>query len=137
MGRPNWKKFQNIVNEMITDTMGAEPCKIRIKGDITYDMETGETSQTEEVLDIKCALIPTNKDDLKDLPEGNRDRETRKVFTVEAIPTTAIFQSLFDNTRYEVIVPSVAYQAGGLTHCYRTIIGKIEIDTPIESEDNE
>lgn len=137
MGKPNWKKFQKVVNEMVNETMGGEPCTVTIFGDITYDMETGEEYQTEEVLDIKCALIPTNKDDLRDLPEGNRDRETRKVFTIEPIPTTAIFTSLFDNTRYEIIVPSVAYQAGGLTHCYRTMVGKIETDTPLEYEDNE
>lgn len=123
---PNWAKFQKIVKEMVTDTMGAEPVIIETPGEITYDFDIGEIEKEPTREEINLALIPTNKDDLKDLPEGLRDRATRKIFTVNPIPKNAILISKFDKIQYEVIVPSVAYTAGALVHCYRTYIGKIE-----------
>lgn len=126
MAKPNWKKFQTVVHEMINTTMGAETCTITIPGYITYDTENGETESASSSYTIKSALIPTNKDDLKDLPEGYRDKVIKKLFTIDYIPTNAKIVSNFNNETFEVIVPSVAYQAGGMTHCYRTFIAKIE-----------
>lgn len=123
---PNWKKFQTIVNQMIADTMGAEPVIIETPGEITYDFEVGEIENEPTREEVNLALIPTNKDDFKDLPEGYRDRATRKIFTVNPIPNNALIITKFDGIQYEVIVPSVAYTAGGLVHCYRTYLGKIE-----------
>lgn len=132
---PNWKRFQKIVSNMIENDLGAEPLEITTPGEITYDFDKGEVQLEPTVENIKSALIPTNKDDLKDLPEGLRDKVIRKLFTVKPIAKNATIKSLFDNVEYEVIVPSAAYQAGGLTHCYRTFLGRIEnqeLDEDIE-----
>ena len=126
MAKPNWKRFQTVVHEMINTTMGAETCTIKFPSYISYDSETGEHETQEEEMQIQSALIPTNKDDLKDLPEGYRTKVTKKIFTIEPIPDYAKIISDFNGEEFEVIIPSVAYQAGGLTHCYRTFIGKIE-----------
>lgn len=135
---PNWGKFQKIAQTMITDTLGAEPVIIETPGEITYDFDRGEVEQAPTRVEVNLAIIPTNKDDLKDIPEGLRDRSTRKVYTINPIPKNALLISKFDKIQYEVIVPSVPYQAGGLTHCYRTFLGKIEnsklADLPINNE---
>lgn len=123
---PNWGRFQTIVHQMITDTMGAEPVILETPGEIVYDFDIGEIEKEPTQEELNLAIIPTNKDDLKDLPEGLRDRATRKIFTVNPIPKNAKIISKFDAIQYEVIVPSVAYTAGGLVHCYRTYLGKIE-----------
>lgn len=123
---PNWKRFQSIVSKMIQTDLGAEPVEITTPGEITYDFDKGEIESAPTVETVNLALIPTNKDDLKDLPEGERDKSTRKIFTVKPIAKNATIKSLFDDIEYEVIVPSVAYTAGGMVHCYRTYLGKIE-----------
>lgn len=123
---PNWNRFKNIVSQMITTDLGSEEVIITTPGEITYDFDTGEQVSELKTEPMKLALIPTNKDDLKDLPEGARDKATRKIFTEKPIAKNATIKSLFDGNEYEVIVPSVAYTAGGLVHCYRTYLGKIE-----------
>lgn len=123
---PNWKKFQTVVHDMINNTMGADPCTITIPGDVTYDLETGESYSEDEEKSIKSALIPTNRDDLVDLPEGLRDKVIKKIFTIDYIPANATIVSDFDQEEYRVAVPSVAYRAGNLTHCYKTLLAKNE-----------
>lgn len=57
------EKFQSVVDDMINNTMGAEPCTISTPTVTEYNMETGEEETQYETINIKCALIPTNKDD--------------------------------------------------------------------------
>lgn len=123
---PNWQRFQKIVNQMITKDLGNETVTISTPDEVIYNFETGEEEVLKQVKQFKTALIPTNKDDFKDLPDGLRDRVTKKIFTTEPIPRYANIVSDFNGEEYEVIVPSVAYTAGGLVHCYRTFIGLIE-----------
>lgn len=140
---PNWSKFQKIVNKMITSDLGNETVTITTPGVVNYDFITGEHEGADVVDEIKTALIPTTKDDLKDLPEGLRTKVTKKIYTTVEIPRYAKIESDFDKEKYEVIIPSVAFTAGGLVHCYRTFLGKIEnISTPVpinqeEAENNE
>lgn len=134
---PNWKKFQHVVHDMINNTMGADPCIIKIPSEISYDLETGETFGEDEEIQIKSALIPTNKDDLADLPEGYRDRVVKKIFTIDYIPSNAKVVSEYNNEQFEVISPSVAYRSGNLTHCYRTLIAKIETTITGNTEKDE
>ena len=65
---PNWNRFKNIVSQMITTDLGAEEVIITTPGEITYDFDTGEQVSELKTEPMKLALIPTNKDDLKDLP---------------------------------------------------------------------
>lgn len=123
---PNWKKFNKIVNQMITKDLGNETVTISTPDEVIYNFETGEEEVSKNISKMQTALIPTNKDDFKDLPDGLRDRVTKKIFTTEPIPRYANITSDFNGEQYEVIVPSVAYTAGGLVHCYRTFIGLIE-----------
>lgn len=123
---PNWKKFQGKVYEMIDTTLGAMECVITTPVEITYDFINGETETQQTNIEVKAALIPINKDDLKDLPEGLREKATRKVFTKEPISRNATITSVFDNTEFQVVMPSAPMTAGGMVHCYKTFIGKIE-----------
>lgn len=139
---PNWKKFQNITHNMIEDMLGGMPCTITTPSYVVYDTLTGEEKVNNEVTHINLTLIPTNKDDLKDLPEGLRDRKIAKIYTVEPIEGSPIITTDFDGINYEVVVPSVAYTAGGMVHCYRTFIAKIETDgirpiPPIEDNNDD
>ena len=123
---PNWSKFQSIVNNMITSSLGNETVTIVTPGTVTYNFETGESETSTTTSTLNTALIPTTKDDFKDLPEGLRERVTKKIYTTTAIPRYAEITSNFDGEKYEVIVPSVALTAGGLVHAYKTFLGKIE-----------
>lgn len=126
---PNWNKFKNIVNRMVDTNLGAMECTIEVPSEIRYDMENGEIESEPIVKNVKLALIPINyKDDLKDLPQGLRDKVTRRVFSNEPIPNNATITSLFDNVKFRVIVPSQPMTAGGIVHCYRTYIGQIETE---------
>ena len=74
-------------------------------------------------------IIPLNyKDDLKDIPEGLRNKVDRRVFSNEPIPNNAIITTKFDNVKFRVIIPSAPMTAGGLVHCYRTYIRQIETE---------
>lgn len=139
---PNWGKFNKIVNQMVTETLGAESLTIETPAEITYDFDLGEIENepTREI--IKATLIPTNKDDLKDLPEGYRERVTRKIYTIKPIAKNAKVISNFDGNQYEVIIPSAALTSGGMVHCHRTFLGRIEnaqlAEIPnVDGDDNE
>lgn len=124
---PNWAKFKSVVNNMINRDLGAQPCTISTPSSVIYDIENGEIESEPVVENVKLALIPVNyKDDLKNLPEGLRDKVTRRVFTDNPIPNNATITSLFDNVQFRVIMPSQPLTAGGLVHCYRTYLGEIE-----------
>ena len=124
---PNWNKFKNIVNNMINVDLGAQPCKLSIPSEITYDFENGEVEGTPIESEVNLAIIPINaKDDLKDIPAGLREKVTRRVFSVNPIPNNATITTLFDNVEFNVIVPSQPMTAGGMVHCYRTYIGEVE-----------
>lgn len=131
---PNWKKFQKIATQMIDKDLGGEQCIIKIPSEITYDFINGE-SQSEEIIDnIQTALIPINKDDLKNLPEGLREKITRKIYTTVFIPKNATIISVFDNCKYKIITPCCALTAGGLIHGYRTFLGKVETTTRLKED---
>lgn len=123
---PNWAKFQKVVNNMINRDLGAQECIIETPSTISYDFETGEIDGDPVIETIKTAIIPVNKDDLKDLPEGLREKVTRKLFTDIPLSRNAKITSVFDNVEFQVIIPSAPMTAGGLVHCYKTFIGKIE-----------
>ena len=124
---PNWNRFQNIVKRMIESDLGGDTCSIIIPPDSSYDFGDGEqTSGTGSSSSIKVALIPTNKDDFDYIPEGFRERQIRKIFSVDPLDRTMKIKSDFDGTNFEIIVPSAAYRAGGLTHAYRTFVARIE-----------
>lgn len=126
---PNWNKFKKVVNSMINTDLGAVDCTIETLSEITYDMEDGEIEGEKIVENVKLALIPINyKDDLKDLPQGLRDKVSRRVFSDKPIANNAIITSLFDNVKFRVIAPSQPMTAGGIVHCYRTYIGQIETE---------
>ena len=124
---PNWLRFQTIVKRMIETDLGADTCTIVIPPDSTYDFGEGEQSVgTGSESSISVALIPTNKDDFDFIPEGFRERQIKKIFSVSPLDRTMKITSDFDGTRFEIIVPSAAYRAGGLTHAYRTFVARIE-----------
>jgi len=124
---PNWNRFKNIVQTMIEDTIGGEPCTLTIPATCSYDFGDGEIeSGTSTTSTLKGALIPTSKDDEQHLPEGFRDKVIKKIFTVAPLDKTIPITSDFDGQEYEIVVPSVAYQAGGLSICYRTYLGRVE-----------
>lgn len=124
---PNWNKFKKVVDDMIDYNLGAQPCQISIPSEITYDFEEGEIEGEPIISNVNLALIPINyKDDLKDIPEGLRNKVTRRVFSKQPIPNNATITSLFDNVEFQVIVPSQPMTAGGIVHCYRTYLGEIE-----------
>ena len=124
---PNWNRFQNIVKRMIESDLGGDTCTIIIPPDSSYDFGDGEqTSGAGSSSSIKVALIPTNKDDFDYIPEGFRTRQIRKIFSVSPLDRTMKITSDFDDTQFEIIVPSAAYRAGGLTHAYRTFVARIE-----------
>lgn len=132
---PNWKKFQRITKNMIEEMLGGIDCTLTTPGAMTYNMKTGESSSTEVISHVKLALIETNKDDLKDLPEGYRDRKIMKIYTVEPIKGSPTITTDFNGLKYEIIVPSVEFTAGGMVHCYRTFIAKIETENyPIDED---
>ena len=137
MSPPNWKKFKSISHAMIENLLGDEPVKIIIKPDISYDYENGEIVEgNEETIELKSALIPLNKDDLVELPEGYRDKQVRKLYTIQEISDTAIILTVNDDIQYKVIVPSIRLCAGGLDHAWKTVIAKIETDIRQEDVDN-
>src|SRR5574344_2986684 len=114
---PKWSRFQTIVKRMIETDLGGDTCTIIIPPDSTYDFGEGEQSVgTGSSSSIKVALIPTNKDDFDYIPEGFRERQIRKIFSVAPLDRTMKIKSDFDGTNFEIIVPSAAYRAGGLTH---------------------
>jgi len=126
---PRWNRFQTIVKRMIEIDLGGDTCTITIPPDSSYDFGEGEQSvgsMDGTTLSIKVALIPTNKDDFDYIPEGFRERQIRKIFSVAPLDRTMKITSDFDNTQFEIIVPSCAYRASGLTHAYRTFIARIE-----------
>ena len=126
---PNWNRFQKKVKQMIETDLGADTCTIIIPPDSTYDFGIGEqdaTSSDGSTSSISVALIPTNKDDFDYIPEGFRERQIRKIFSVTPLDRTMKISSDFDDTQFEIIVPSAAYRAGGLTHAYRTFVARIE-----------
>lgn len=128
MSPPNWLRFQNKVKQMIEADLGADTCTITIPPDSSYDFGEGEQSiaGTGSNYEIKIALIPTNKDDFDYIPEGFRERKIRKIFSVAPLDRTMKITSDFDDTQFEIIVPSAAFRAGGLTHAYRTFVARIE-----------
>ena len=128
MSPPNWLRFQNKVKQMIETDLGADTCTITIPPDSSYDFGEGEQSitGTGSNYEIKIALIPTNKDDFDYIPEGFRKRQIRKIFSVAPLDRTMKITSDFDDTQFEIIVPSAAFRAGGLTHAYRTFVARIE-----------
>jgi len=128
MSPPNWLRFQNKVKQMIETDLGADTCTITIPPDSSYDFGEGEQSiaGTGSNYEIKIALIPTNKDDFDYIPEGFRERKIRKIFSVAPLDRTMKITSDFDDTQFEIIVPSAAFRAGGLTHAYRTFVARIE-----------
>ena len=125
---PQWSRFQAKVKQMIETDLGADTCTIIIPPDSTYDFGDGEQSGTGAGSEssISTALIPTNKDDFDYISEGFRKRQIRKIFSVAPLDRTMKITSDFDDTQFEIIVPSVAYRAGGLTHAYRTFVARIE-----------
>ena len=124
---PNWKRFQSIVQDMITNTMGADTCTISIPPTSSYDLLDGEVNTSDPTSDtVELALIPTNKDDFDYIPEGFKEKEIRKIFSVAPLDRTMKITSNFDNTRFEIITPSATYRAGGYTHCYRTYVARVE-----------
>lgn len=126
---PNWKKFKKIVNQMIDVDLGAQPCIITTTGAPIYDFAEGEIEGEEIEKEVMLGIIPLNyKDDLKDIPEGLRNKVDRRVFSNEPIPNNAIITTKFDNVKFRVIIPSAPMTAGGLVHCYRTYIGQIETE---------
>ena len=126
---PNWNRFQTIVKRMIETDLGADTCTITIPPDSTYDFGLGEIDSSTgdgSTSSISVALIPTNKDDFDYIPEGFRERQIRKIFSVSPLDRTMKITSDFDDTQFEIIVPSAAFRAGGLTHAYRTFVARIE-----------
>lgn len=123
---PNWNRFQKIVKKMIETDLGGETCTITVPTKIKYDFKNGEVPQSVTTTTIKCALIKTTKDDLIDLPDGLREKIQKKIFTANPVIKTNKIVSDFDNIEYRVIIPSAAYQAGGLVHAYVTYLGKVE-----------
>ena len=71
---PNWNRFKNIVSQMITTDLGAEEVIIITPGEITYDFDTGEQVSELKTEPMKLALIPTNKDDLKDIKISSKNK---------------------------------------------------------------
>lgn len=128
MSPPNWSRFKTVVQRMIEADLGADTCTITIPPDSSYDFGEGEQSiaGTGSNYEIKIALIPTNKDDFDYIPEGFRERKIRKIFSVAPLDRTMKITSDFDDTQFEIIVPSAAFRAGGLTHAYRTFVARIE-----------
>ena len=129
MSPPNWLRFQNKVKQMIETDLGADTCTITIPPDSSYDFGEGEQdsgSADGTTSSIKVALIPTNKDDFDYIPEGFRERKIRKIFSVAPLDRTMKITSDFDDTQFEIIVPSAAFRSGGLTHAYRTFVARIE-----------
>lgn len=124
---PNWKKFQDKVKWMIEDGLGGEPCTITTPTSIIYDDDLGEIPNgTATTRNIKSALLKTSKDDLIEMPDGLRQKIHKKIYTTEPIVSYEKIVSDFDNTEYVIIVPSAAYNAGGLVHAYVTFLGKVE-----------
>ena len=128
MSPPNWLRFQSKVKQMIETDLGADTCTITIPPDSSYDFGEGEQSiaGTGSNYEIKIVLIPTNKDDFDYIPEGFRERQIRKLFSVAPLDRTMKITSDFDDTQFEIIVPSAAFRSGGLTHAYRTFVARIE-----------
>lgn len=126
---PRWNRAQNAFKRMIEVDLGADTCTIIIPPDSSYDFGEGEQdsgSSDGTTSSISIALIPTNKDDFEYIPEGFRERQIKKIFSVAPLDRTMKITSDFDGTQFEIIVPSAAYRAGGLTHAYRTFIARIE-----------
>ena len=97
---PNWNKFKKVVDDMIDYNMGAQPCIISVPSTITYDFEEGEIEGEDIDTPVNLALIPINyKDDLKDIPEGLRNKVTRRVFSKKPLPNNATITTLFDNVK--------------------------------------
>jgi len=114
---------------MIEENLGGDICTITIPPDSIYDFGIGEKDSITSdgtTSSISVALIPTNKDDFDYIPEGFRKRQIRKIFSVAPLDRTMKITSDFDDTQFEIIVPSAAFRAGGLTHAYRTFVARIE-----------
>lgn len=121
----DWSKFQTKVEYMITN-MGAETCTITIPPSSEYDFIEGDIETSDsETDDLIVALIPTTKDDLEYIPEGFRVKDIRKIFSETEI-TEEMKIADSDGNKFEIIRPSIPYKAGGLTHCYRTYIARVE-----------
>lgn len=125
MSPPNWSRFQEKVEYMI-DYMGAETCTITMPPTSEYDFIEGEINTSDETTDsIEVALIPTTKDDMDYIPEGFRTKDIRKILSkIEISEEMTIEDS--DGIEFQIIRPSIPYKAGGLTHCYRTYVARIE-----------
>ena len=126
---PKWNRAQNAFKRMIEVDLGKDTCTIVIPPDSSYDFGEGEQdsgSVDGTTSSISVALIPTNKDDFEYIPEGFKQRQIRKIYSVAPLDRTMKITSDFDDTKFEIIVPSAAYRAGGLTHAYRTFVARIE-----------
>ena len=121
----NWNIFKTKVLGMV-NTMGAETCSIIIPPTSSYDFLEGDIEASDSETDtLVVALIPTTKDDLEYIPDGFKTKDVRKVFSVTEI-TKDMEISDSDGNKFEMVRPSIPYKAGGLTHCYRTYIARIE-----------
>ena len=126
---PKWNRAQNAFKRMIEVDLGKDTCTIVIPPDSSYDFGEGEQdsgSVDGTTSSISVALIPTNKDDFEYIPEGFKQRQIRKIYSVAPLDRTMKITSDFDDTQFEIIVPSAAFRAGGLTHAYRTFVARIE-----------
>ena len=136
---PNWKKFQNITQNMIETMLGAEPVTVTVHEQVGYDFETGESSTVDNVQNITVGLMPITKDDIDYIPEGKTDRVVRKMYSTIEIDNTALIYTPKKEKTYKVIVPSARLCAGGMNHAWRTFIAEIDTDyveavTPVPPE---
>jgi len=121
----NWKTFQTKVLDMVNN-MGAETCQVTIPPTSSYDFLEGDIETSDPQTDtLTIALIPTTKDDMEYIPEGFRVKDVRKILSVTEITKEMEIQDS-DGNKFEIVRPSIPYKAGGLTHCYRTYIARVE-----------
>lgn len=121
----NWNKFKLKVESMVND-MGAETCTITIPPTSSYDFIEGDINTSDSETDtLIVALLATTKDDLDYIPEGFRTKDIRKVLSLTEITKEMKIEDSDGNT-FEMVRPSIPQKAGGLTHCYRTYIARIE-----------
>ena len=123
---PNWQRFKSIVEKMNTEILGATPLTIVLPASETYDFATGNSvvgdEETFEILVTKCNL---NKNDFDYIPEGFRQREVYRIHSQDKLERgIKILDS--ESIQYEIIVPSVKLEAGGLNHCFKTYIARVE-----------
>ena len=126
---PRWNRCQQKLSWAIQTGLGGDTCTITIPPDSSYDFGDGEKntdSRDGTTSSISLALIATNKDDFDYIPEGFRERQIRKIYSIAPLDRTMKIKSDFDGTKFEIIVPSAAFRAGGLTHAYKTYVARIE-----------